>query len=238
MGTDLLPDAWKHDMAFALEPIPPPIAILEQFKQVRARGPVLGLNVSGLLLMGGYTRDNMFGLKSPFAETIRQLIRQSIERDHAQILLIPHVMGGPEDAESDVGGSRKLMQELSAEFPGSLHFIDYAWDQHEVKFLIGQCDLLVGARMHACIAALSQGVPAVGLSYSRKFRGVFQTIGVEDLALDLRSMSSEEICSSISDIWARRSALAAQLTQTMPAVKERVLGLFTEIVRDLPARAA
>ena len=47
------------------------------------------------------------------------------------------------------------------------------------KAVIGQCDFFIGSRMHACIAALSQGVPCVGVAYSMKFAGVFDTVGME-----------------------------------------------------------
>ena len=46
--------------------------------------------------------------------------------------------------------------------------------------------------MHACIAALSQTVPAVAIAYSRKFLGVMETIGVEDIVVDPQCMTADE----------------------------------------------
>jgi len=42
--------------------------------------------------------------------------------------------------------------------------IGWPYGPSETKFLIGHCDFFVGARMHACIAAVSQYVPAVTLA--------------------------------------------------------------------------
>ena len=47
------------------------------------------------------------------------------------------------------------------------------------KIYISQMEFFVGARMHATIAALSAGVPTVPVAYSRKFSGVFGTIGYD-----------------------------------------------------------
>ena len=47
-----------------------------------------------------------------------------------------------------------------------------------MKYLIGQCDFFVGSRMHSCIAAVSQCVPAVSIAYSDKFIGVMATLGL------------------------------------------------------------
>ena len=64
--------------------------------------------------------------------------------------------------------------------------VDREYDQHEIKGVIGMCDFFVGSRMHACIGALSQGIPCVGVAYSMKFRGVFESVGVADWVVDSR----------------------------------------------------
>ena len=48
----------------------------------------------------------------------------------------------------------------------------------EAKSYIAGMDFFAGARMHACIAAVSSGVPVYPLAYSRKFNGLFvETLG-------------------------------------------------------------
>jgi polysaccharide pyruvyl transferase WcaK-like protein len=51
--------------------------------------------------------------------------------------------------------------------------------------------------MHACIAALSQGIPTVGVAYSRKFVGVFESIGAGDMVADARTITADEIINKI-----------------------------------------
>ena len=47
----------------------------------------------------------------------------------------------------------------------------------EVKNCISQMDIFIGSRMHATIGALSSGVVTIPVAYSRKFSGLFESIG-------------------------------------------------------------
>ena len=80
--------------------------------------------------------------------------------------------------------------------------------------------------MHACIAALSQYVPAVAIAYSDKFLGVMQTVGVGSLVADARKMSSEEILEVVNRAFDQRASLRTDLQEKMPQIKQSVLGLF------------
>ena len=149
-----------------------------------------------------------------------------MKQTDAEIVLVPHVFGNAGDVESDTVASAKIYQEFESRYPGRLHLIERECDQHEIKYLIGQCDFLLGSRMHACIAALSQGIPAIGLAYSKKFAGVLRTIGAEDLVIDLRAHDQVEIIARIDSAWRDREKTAAKLSAEMPAVKRTVSCLF------------
>ena len=47
----------------------------------------------------------------------------------------------------------------------------------EAKDYIARLALLVAARMHASIAAISADIPVIPFSYSRKFEGLYNSIG-------------------------------------------------------------
>ena len=83
--------------------------------------------------------------------------------------------------------------------------------------------------MHACIAALSQNIPTVSIAYSRKFVGVMQTIGVEELVADPRKLEKEEILGIIDNAFEQKDLLRENLGKKIPHVKETVLNLFKEI---------
>ena len=78
------------DVAFIMEPVRPVtghIAHLEQFKATGQR--LIGLNISGLLYHGGYTRDNMFGLACNYPALVREIISFFAGQANLQVLLVP-----------------------------------------------------------------------------------------------------------------------------------------------------
>ncbi|MBI1841395.1 MAG: polysaccharide pyruvyl transferase family protein, partial [Verrucomicrobia bacterium] len=214
---------FSHDMAFAMEPSAPAPERLQGIPLGDGR-PLVGLNVSGLLLMGGYTRDNMFGLKASYPELIRRIVLYFVQQKGARVVLVPHVFGN--QGEGDPPACEQVFRELSGQCDGRLHVLQGAFNQHEIKHVIGRCDFFLGARMHACIAAVSQGVPAVCMAYSRKFAGVLESIGSGDLVVDLRACDLDQAMAAIDRLYAARTSLSDSLKKTIPGVRDGVLRLF------------
>jgi polysaccharide pyruvyl transferase WcaK-like protein len=207
-----------HDMAFILEARRPHDDSLVELTGLKSSGRTLvGLNVSGLLLMGGYDQDNSFDLKVDYRSLIESTIEFLIDRRNADVILVPHVFGT--HAESDAWACNLIHDALKPRYAGRLACLRGSFDQNEIKYVIGQCDFFIGARMHACIAALSQAIPAVGIAYSRKFLGVFETVGAGALVADPRRLSTEEVVAVVDDAMSRRDEIAAGLRQTMMVVR-------------------
>ena len=85
------------------------------------------------------------------------------------------------------------------------------YNQHEIKYVIGKCDFLIGARMHACIAAVSQCVPAVCVAYSDKFIGVMGAIGVDSIVADARKLDEPRTLEFIANSLEGRAAIRERL---------------------------
>lgn len=218
--------AFGHDMGFALEPGIRAERIPSSLTDGDRSVPLVGLNVSGLLYNGEYTRSNMFGIRADYRALVHDIIDNLIRKRTARVLLVPHVFGTGEDSESDVIACRKIFDEVDDSLKARLHIVDMDYDQHEMKALIGRCDFFIGSRMHACIAALSQCVPAVGLAYSGKFRGVFESVGMEELVTDIRECDEHAAAAAVAQAYQRRGELRATLEANIPSVRASVLELF------------
>lgn len=220
-----------YDVGFVVDPAKPGDMDLDGLTE-RGSGdsPVVGLNVSGLLFMGGYTQNNMFGLRVDYRKLVYNVIEHLIRQKDATILLVPHVFGPKEHAESDAAVCEVIYAELKQKYQNKLYMARGKYDQSEIKYIIGLCDLFIGSRMHACIAALSQSIPAVAIAYSKKFIGVLQTINAGYSVADPRELESGDILTIIDRVYDQRASIKRQLERTMPAVKEAVLQLFPDIL--------
>jgi len=219
-----------YDVGFIVDPVPPLEMDLDDLPEQDSRNsPLVGLNVSGLLFMGGYTKDNMFDLNVDYRALIYSIIEHLINKKGAYILLIPHVFG--KHAESDSVACESIYSDLKKMYPNRLYLARGRYNQSEIKYIIGFCDLFIGSRMHACIAALSQNIPTVSIAYSKKFIGVMQTIRVSELVADPRKLGKEDILTVIDRGYDQRVSFKGHLEQTMPGVKRAVLDLFPEIIK-------
>jgi polysaccharide pyruvyl transferase WcaK-like protein len=215
------------DVAFILDPIRPDTEQTGRIEQLKSDGrQIVGLNVSGLLYNGGYTRKNQFGLKCDYRALVRNIVSSFAQQEDCVVLLVPHVVTKDFAVENDLAVCQELWRSLPTAEQKKTIVLDGGYDQNQIKYLIGLCDLFVGARMHSTIAALSQYVPAVGMAYSKKFAGVFQTAGVEEYVVDMRQMDEAQILDRINELHQARGYTRRHLMEAMPKVQKKVMSLF------------
>jgi polysaccharide pyruvyl transferase WcaK-like protein len=203
------------DVAFALPYDKPPR---------RKAGPRrIGLNVSGLLMNGGYAGGNEYGLGFDYPALTRQLITAFLAMPDTEVHLVPHVIA-PNLPRDDDGAAA---DRLKAEFPALVRHPNSA-SPSAAKSLIATMDFLTGARMHATIGAYSAGVPVVPISYSRKFEGLYGGLGYPWL-VNAKGMTTEAALAFILDAYARRDALAADIARGTPIVKAGLDAYVSEL---------
>lgn len=165
----------------------------------------VGLNISGLLFNGGYSKDNMFSLQSDYPELVRNLIKRFGAIESCRIHLIGHVNSERQAVEDDY----RVAQLLSEEFPETILAPRFE-NPSAAKSYIAGMDFFSGSRMHACIAAFSSGVPVLPMAYSRKFAGLFGTLGYDHLA-DCRTQSAGDIIEAVIAAFEARATLKSDL---------------------------
>lgn len=138
-------DATGTDMVFALD-----VPIAAQ------RSGVL-MNVSGLLWEPNAHVDH-----HSYRTAVRAVI-DGLLADGRDVTLFPHVLDSPvHDSDS------AATAQLADEYDGALD-VYVPRDLTDARERIAASELVIGARMHACLNALSTGTPAVAMAYSRKF---------------------------------------------------------------------
>jgi polysaccharide pyruvyl transferase WcaK-like protein len=234
---NLLGEKGKHkavefcpDVAFVLESIMPEdpniCPKLDKDKQVT----LIGLNISNLLYVDSIAHKSTFGIQFDYREFILSLIKRLMERTDAHILLVPHVTA-PGGEAGEVALSREVAKSIDGKYSNRLYLVAQQYDQSEIKGLIGLCDFFIGSRMHTCIAALSEGIPAIGLAYSDKFKGVFQSVGVDHCVIDIREKKQEETIDAIVEAFEKRNSIVEILKKTIPEVKKKVVDVFEKMLR-------
>lgn len=122
-------------------------------------GNTIGLNLSPLILH--YTEKKEEALAG-----FQALVQHILDTTDSAIALIPHVV---KSSSNDL----EVLEPLFRQFEGTGRVLLIP-DQNcmQLKYIISQCRLFIGARTHATIAAYSTFVPTLVIGYSVKSRGI------------------------------------------------------------------
>ena len=217
------------DVAFSLAVTEPAIIALEPALIAPSAGRVIGLNVNGLMYHGGYTRDNMFGLKLNYATFLTELVASLLGEHEGELWLVPHTFAAVGNVESDQEASRLLRDSLPPALQTRVRIVAEEYDQHEIKGVIGGCDFFIGSRMHACIAALSQGIPCVGVAYSMKFEGVFESVGMGEWVVDGRTAENAQAIARVLELYRCRNDVRETLGRRADEARDNLRAVFRRV---------
>ena len=195
----------------------------------------VGLNISGLLWNGGYTKKNQFGMKSDYRTLIENTANYFTSLPDVTLHFVSHVINRRKSVEDDYS----VAEAFQRKYPGTILAPSF-YSPIEAKSYISGLDFFSGARMHACIAAFSSGVAVFPMAYSRKFNGLFgETLQYKRLgdcinegedviltnlkaAFEARTEAKKEIDHSLATIVAPRlDALKSQLLNSIKKVKPK-----------------
>ncbi len=147
-----------------------------QPRRARARawaGPIVGINISPIVCRSDFD-----------VRLFSALIDQIVESLNCFIILLPHVTGPRKrhvlmPLRDDRIVMAKIHGLLSRRTRNRTYLLTTA-DLHGIRTCISECDVFVGARMHAVIYAVKMGVPSILLAYSGKAHGLADLLGLKD----------------------------------------------------------
>ena len=205
------------DPAFAMpaEPIPLPPGW--------QAGNMVGVNLSNLVAQAQYGSG-----RAGVVEAYHALIEHVLKNTGFHVALIPHVMNNAD---------LSMLRPLHERFKGTgrvLLIEDETLRAPQLKHLISQCRLYVGARTHSTIAAYSSRVPTLVLGYSVKSIGIARDLfGTEkDLVVSVQDLkSNDEIAKAFQRLCEREDEIRARLSAVMPAYIEKALSTHELIER-------
>lgn len=133
---------------------------------------VIGINLSPLSMNYSFKKEDKSEIIIQQAHMIDKLIRIF----NAEILLIPHVICKFDVNDDDLRYLRAVKNELSEDIKNKVILIDNDPGFVGLKQILVNCDIVIAARMHCVINALSVGVPTIMLSYGEKSIGMAEYI--------------------------------------------------------------
>jgi colanic acid/amylovoran biosynthesis protein len=181
------------------------VAVRLPYTPSAERGGFCAINASGLLWADAEASGTRFPLGYDYREATRNTIAALIARGE-RVCLFTHANSTVDPRDDDAA----VTDLLAREFPAAERIADFAHPSQAKSFVSG-AKLVVSARMHACIAAYSTGVPVVPLAYSRKFSGLLgETLGYGEV-VDMATTSVEAVVAAVLSVLDRRDEVAAAI---------------------------
>lgn len=188
---------------------------LPQPSAPRADADVL-FNVSGLLWRGAADVD-----PADYRRIVVEAIRGLGEAGR-RVTLLAHVLAG-KSGDSDVEVLDEVLDAVGSSLPV---FVPESLE--DARAVMAGSRLVIGSRMHACLNALSVGVPAIPLAYSQKFAPLLMDVGwPHTIRLGAAADPVAQVLRLAAD-----PALAAQVPEVR-ATADTKLAAARELIRPL-----
>lgn len=202
------------DMAFVMEPcdleITTKILWVEGIKENQR---IIGIALRDIIKDGNLNEATY----KEYVTVMGKLIDYLIECFDVAVLLIPH---------SGIKYSKRINKDVLSKIKNKnkIYSLDRReYSTEELKGIIGRCELFIGTYMHSNIASLSMSVPTIGLSYSHKFKGIFEMLEQEKYVCNLKDLTYADLISKVDDAWNKRERIKKELEKRMVEVKKQTL---------------
>lgn len=209
------------DTALLLEPVP---VSRESFAPAKGK-QLVGLSVS-------HVAERKAGSEA-YIGAMAALCDYLVEQLGVGVVLIANEIAPQRPKLDDVRVAREVFE--AARDKESIRLITEVEPAPRLKGIIAACDIMIAARYHSLVAALSAGVPAIALSWHDKYQELMGLFGQERYVCDLASLSVGELKERVDALWSEREDVRREINKHMPAVRASVLKgarLTREIIEE------
>jgi len=223
----MLPDA-----AFLHQGTGNPQRLVDEIAQTPgAQRPFIGVTVIDFAI-----QNRLFDRQDVYENALVTALNVFTTNHGGTVFLFPQVTG-PSQAEDDRIPGRRVAAGLR-ERGAAVVLIDATWSPAELQAAYGQMDIFVGTRLHSNIFALTTGTPVVAIAYFYKTFGIMQMLGLSEWALDIWTITEQELAQRLELLWQQRAVLRRQLRAVLPQLQQEARRACELIRADFDARRA
>ena len=178
------------DVAFAL---PFRVPADKESRDLATGTVKLGLNVSAYLYRHADVPSDNIKLTSNYRELVDAILERLCGDDRYEVHLVPHVLIQSRAYDDDYN----MAEELQQRFPSAIVPPRFAGPSDAKSYIAGSI-FLAGSRMHATIAAISSNTAVLPLAFSRKFNGLYGSLGYRWNA-DLTKETNDQVLAKLEE---------------------------------------
>ena len=154
-------------------------------------------------------------------ECFAEIADYLVEALNANVVFVSHIIVPKRGDQRDIRDEREEAQAVFEKVKNKdkIHVLRGVYTTDEVKGIVRLFDLLIGMRMHICVAAVSEFVPTLAVLYNYKFYGMMEFLGQRQWVYG--RISKEEIIKRIDNMWRNKERIRHELMYRVPQVKSQ-----------------
>lgn len=176
----------------------------------------IGVNYSPISLSYAVnSQDSEF-----FTERQAKVLCQLMEKYDAEIVLVPHVVCEFDIIDDDLRYLKSIRNCIPSRLADRVDLVDNDPGFAGLKDVLEACDIVIAARMHCGINAISRCIPTILVGYSGKAAGMAQYVyGHGDWLIPVTRTATEELLESVGQLIETRENVYRHLRGRLPAIR-------------------
>lgn len=157
-----------------------------------------------------------------YLEMMAKLISYIRSTTNGNVIIFPNELK-PGDEYDD----ESVAREVCARIAGASNWLSVCDTKSisgaDLKNLVSGCSVVVAARYHSCVAALSSGVPVLVVGWHCKYAELLSLYGQESRMISMRECTLERLENLFADMWTRRRSIHGSLMEKSIKIKSDVV---------------
>ncbi len=186
-------------------------------------------------------RNWTFGADRSWELHLAAALREFAAERGLRVLFVP--FQSLSDAPLDLNNDRSAIHRLSEQLGDAVEYeaLSDQLSPGEVSAIFSRCAMVVGMRLHACILAVRNAVPFLGLAYDEKVRNVMAHCGLDRFILNPGEFTAEELRDALDAAFIESATIRKELARAAARMAdmayENVAAVKRALARKPPATA-
>ena len=181
-------------------------------KEKSKKKTIVGISVSHIAERNEQDKDEYVTMMARIGDYL-------IEKVNAFVILIPNEIRPKE--YDDVHVAKKIYRKINGK--ANVMLLTEEYSAGELKGIIKELDLFLGARYHSIVAAISMLIPTLAISWHYKYYEVMKLMGQEEYVCDIKSLNFAELREMVNNLWENKEKIKVEIASRIPLIKESIL---------------
>jgi len=173
---------------------------------------------------------NLAKVRKEYIQLLINFLKKISYYDY-KIFLIPHEI--KKNKFDDLAVCQQIYQGLVDKEREKVVVIDDKnYTANDYKAIIGKMDFVVASRFHSAVAALSQTIPVITLSWSFKYKELMSWFGLKDYNIDFIDFDTQKVIDLVRRVEANKNDLKADILTKLPTIRQTLEKLFQDTYNE------